>query len=379
MSNLFDYLRWRGDLPICRSVPFCPVDSMILARISYLRFDLIALCAREKLGDAMEKLSALPDDAFFNEGDPALVLALRNSPRFSDLILSDYRIRRAAAPAEQFAGIAIHLPQDEIYLSLIGTDNTLVGLREDFDMAYLPCVPSQEDAVKYAQEMLAKYPEANLRLGGHSKGGSAALYAAYHLSDYEQARLIRAESFDGPGFDESLTALPPADCILPKMQSYLPADSIIGRMMTHRETVRIVQSDEKGIGQHSLYSWEVLGGDLVGAEAFESSSDTIHTALSDLLQQCPPEKRRSFFDSLYELIAATSADSSGTLSKSWYKNLPELLSSYKDIPEEERKAALSVFSVLQKSYFSAWKNETAQQFEKMSSALKDVFGFKNES
>ena len=41
MANINDYLLWRGDLPINDKFRFNEIDSMILARFSYLRFDKI--------------------------------------------------------------------------------------------------------------------------------------------------------------------------------------------------------------------------------------------------------------------------------------------------------------------------------------------------
>lgn len=37
MLDLFDYLAWRGDIPLSQ-VPFGPVDGLILSTLSYVRF-----------------------------------------------------------------------------------------------------------------------------------------------------------------------------------------------------------------------------------------------------------------------------------------------------------------------------------------------------
>lgn len=379
MCNMIDYLSWRGNLPICSEVPFCAVDSMILARCSYLRFDLISLYPEYSFSDALDQLSALDPDVFFNENDPLLIECLRKSRRFSNIPISDYTVCREPEKAEQFAAIVFHLPYNELYLSFIGTDDTLYGLREDFNLAYLPSIPSQEHGLKYVREILAKYPSATLRLGGHSKGGNVAQFAAYHLETEERKRLISAESFDGPGFDESLTPLHEPEDLLPKLISYLPEDSIIGRMLHHRDEICIVKSRDNGISQHNLYNWEVLGDNFVSAEHFESSSDVIHDTLSELTDQCPPEQRRAFFEGLYGMIASSNTDNTGKLAKNWYRNFPELFSSYRDIPEEDRKTALSVLAVLQKSTFSALKNETAQQLARTKEAMREIFGKKAEN
>ena len=39
MPNINDYLTWRGDIPINSKFKFNEIDSMILARFSYLLFE----------------------------------------------------------------------------------------------------------------------------------------------------------------------------------------------------------------------------------------------------------------------------------------------------------------------------------------------------
>ena len=41
MANINDYLSWRGDLEIDKKNPFNEIDSMILARFSYMLFHRI--------------------------------------------------------------------------------------------------------------------------------------------------------------------------------------------------------------------------------------------------------------------------------------------------------------------------------------------------
>ena len=55
MSNINDYLIWRGDIPIIKDAKFNEVDSMILARFSYLLFDRIRLEKQETIESILKR------------------------------------------------------------------------------------------------------------------------------------------------------------------------------------------------------------------------------------------------------------------------------------------------------------------------------------
>ena len=61
MANINDYLLWRGDIPINSSFKFNEIDSMILARFSYLRFDKIKLKNKETIESISKRMKELKD------------------------------------------------------------------------------------------------------------------------------------------------------------------------------------------------------------------------------------------------------------------------------------------------------------------------------
>lgn len=145
---------------------------------------------------------------------------------------------------KQFSAITILMPDDTIYISFRGTDNTLIGWKEDFNMTFQTKVPSQLDAVQYVKQIAKKYKNL-IRIGGHSKGGNLAVYAASFCSKTIQERIINVYNNDGPGFHEDVINNIEYKKMLPKVHTYVPQSSIIGRLLYHEENYTVVQSTRK--------------------------------------------------------------------------------------------------------------------------------------
>ena len=184
---------------------------------------------------------------------------LANSVRFGNLYISDFINKKDVEQEKQFSAITVHLPNDYIYVAFRGTDNTIVGWREDLNMCFSDTVPSQIDAVNYLNSIAKKYDNENLKIfvGGHSKGGNLAIYAAAFCDLKFQEKIVTVYNNDGPGFSENIVDTEEYRRILPKIQTFMPQTSIIGRLLNHKEKIIILESTQTGIMQHDLYSWQV--------------------------------------------------------------------------------------------------------------------------
>ena len=145
-----------------------------------------------------------------------------------------------------------------MYISFMGTDMTIYGWKEDFNMAFMENVPCQILGKKYLEDISKKYHNKKIRIGGHSKGGNVAVYSAITSSEKVKKRIVKVYNYDGPGFNKNIIDKYETDDILEKIETYIPQDSIIGRLLNHKEKKTIIQSIEKGILQHDIYSWQVL-------------------------------------------------------------------------------------------------------------------------
>lgn len=332
--NINDYLRWRGDIPLKNDLN--EADRLILARIAYLRFDKIDLSPRETLASACRKMSKLPSAAFYWPDDKDFVENLIKSPRFSHLYLTHHEKNTNRSVEKQFEAITIHLKPRELYIAFMGTDATLAGWKEDFNMSFLPEIPAQIDALEYTKKIAKKYRFAKLRLGGHSKGGTVAIYSALKAPQSLQNRILSVDNYDGPGLNEELIKLDKNPKILKKITTFIPQGSIIGRLFTHSEPVKIVKSTAKGLLQHDIYSWQVLGPTLVREEKLTSNSEIINKTLMTWLKSASLAERKLFIDGVYEILNSTNDDTVLAFIAHWPKKIPTVFKSYRSLPEKDR-------------------------------------------
>ena len=256
MANILDYIIWRGDLSFNNS-KLNELDELIFARMSYLPFKEIDFKDNETLREISYKFISINKEKFLWPGDDKLISMLGESRRFQNLKVSDYIEITDTHAEKQYASITIHLSDKEKYISFRGTDSTLVGWKEDFNMSFLYDIPSQLEALKYLNNIGTKYPNSELIVGGHSKGGNVAVYSSIYADDTIQNRIKKVINAEGPGFSENVINDERYARIKDRIKTFIPQESIIGRILEHEEDYIVVKSNQKGIMQHDIYSWEV--------------------------------------------------------------------------------------------------------------------------
>ena len=266
MADLFDYLLWRGDLSM-DAVPPNAVDTLILSELSYIHFEGLVpgdFLHPVPLKVAAEAFAALPDreDRDRVRQDGALLAACAQAPRFADLKLCFYRSELLPQLQSQFAAVTWLLPGGAAVITYRGTDLTITGWKEDFNMSFQPQVPAQEKALWYL-EAFARVHAGPIRLAGHSKGGNLAVYAAAKAQPELQERILSVHNHDGPGFHSAMLRDPGYQAILPRVRTFVPQSSVVGMLLEHEEPYTVVKSRQLSLLQHEPFSWEVLGGGFI--------------------------------------------------------------------------------------------------------------------
>ena len=265
MANILDYLDWRGDLTLAER-GFNEVDNLLMAELCFLDFSGIVpadFSAPVSLPEAMQKYDAArPQETMgvlVPEQIPELGHKMAASRRFSDLTLCAYVSRTDEETQTQFSALTALLPDKTAYIAFRGTDDTIVGWKEDFNLAFLPVVPAQRMAAEYLAAAAAALPSHPLRVGGHSKGGNLAVYSAVFCGEAVQNQLMRVYNNDGPGFRTSLLGLPEHRRVADKITTILPESSVVGMLLEHEERYEVVRSTQSGLWQHDGFSWQVRG------------------------------------------------------------------------------------------------------------------------
>lgn len=317
MANVLDYLDWRGDLTLKQS-PFNGVDSLVLCRLSYLPFDGILpglySDASISIAQAYERLIAttqspvvLSSQGKLSARDAQLLRKLAHSKRFSQMQLTKYVNLIDACQQKQFSALTVYAGKQNTYVSYRGTDSTFVGWKEDFNMGFLTPVPAQREAVSYLGH-IAHCTEGDLQVGGHSKGGNLAIYAAAFSDSAIQQRISHVYNHDGPGFLPQVMHSTGYQSIRPKITTFLPQSSVIGMLLEHEEDYLVVQSSQTGLLQHDLYSWNVMGGDFIRLDSTTQGSKVVDITLREWISQMNIVQREQLVDGLFHILNASGAD-----------------------------------------------------------------------
>ena len=363
MANILDYLDWRGDLTWEES-PFNEVDNLILAELSFLELTGIVPEVGEgrpvPLGQAVEAFFARQEGRAVSMGvlvpDAILTMArkMAAAPRFRDLRLSAFRSVLDQEAEVQFAALTIALDRERRYLSFRGTDDTLVGWKEDFNMTFLPTVPSQRLAADYVQAVAETQKKTRLLLGGHSKGGNLAVYGAVHCPPAVQRRIDAVYSNDGPGFKEPLGDQPAYQAVRERIRSIVPESSVVGMLLEHGDDYTVVKSSRQGVSQHDGFSWEVLGTAFVRGEALSGEGQANERAIRSFLDSLDDGQRRRFVDAMFEVLGSTNAQTLSDLDADWGKALPQMFRSFCELDRESRRMLTDAVRTLLKTSTEIW-------------------------
>ncbi|MEG1547140.1 MAG: Mbeg1-like protein [Clostridia bacterium] len=349
MSDLFEYIKWRGDLTLAHT-PFNEVDSLILCRLSYLPWDGIVPASFKSpisIADAAEKcLSLLGADGdgrkVHLKADELLLRELAQSERFGAMYLAGYTNIVDIAEQKQFSAISI-IVSGAAYIAFRGTDGTLVGWKEDFNMSFESAVPAQLAAVDYLTAAAGAI-RGQLRVGGHSKGGNLAVYAAAFCKPSIQRRIVDVYNNDGPGFSAEVLKAPGFSIIDSKVHTFVPQSSVVGMLLEHDEDFVAVHSTQKGLMQHDIYSWDVTHNALVYVSGVTRSSQFIDITLKDWLTGMQPELRQKLIDAAYDILASSDATTLSELFKG--KNTMAILKSLTNIDDTTRKLLGQAMDIL---------------------------------
>lgn len=335
MANIIDYVVWRGDLPFYKS-KINEVDKIIFTRFAYLPFKEIKMEEIETINSLMHKFENVDESKFIWSEDIKLIKLLGESVRFKDITVSDYEEILDLSLEKQFAAITLGISKNEKFISFRGTDTSVVGWKEDLNMTYKSNIPSQIEGVNYLNKVGKKYINSDLIIGGHSKGGNISIYASIYADDLVRLNIREIISADGPGFvSDTLNDLRYEE-IKHKIKTYMPQLSIVGRILDYTRDCTIVRSNAKVFMQHDMYSWEVNPLSFVQVEDISKESNMISILFRDIIEKTNPEDREKFINIIYEILVDSNINSFDELPKNILSNANRVLTTYKNISEEDK-------------------------------------------
>ncbi len=297
MSSLAEYIDWYSDFTFYEK-PFNEVDNLVLCMLTYYDYDL-----NSKSGDRTATLRrCLKND---HESDD-FIKAAYNSVRFGRLVISDFTDVFDKKASVQFAAMTFRLTDSLYYIAFRGTDDSLVGWREDFMMSYTK-TPAQQEALDYLERVIDDSSE--YYVGGHSKGGNLALYGCCNLSEKKLSRVKHIYNNDGPGLCPEVSDVSLIDRIRLRTTVIMPSYCVFGKIFPHDfPDKKIVKSSYKNIEQHDIMSWQVDRGKLDRAPDFEPSSLWINEVADKWLDVVTAEERERLVNSIFDTVEKHGAE-----------------------------------------------------------------------
>lgn len=352
-NTMFDYLDWRGDLPMT-AIPMQEIDGMILSRFVYAPFHLTSLKNTTQfvsVSGILKELLAIPNlpEKVLDEGDIALFKALEKSPRFCNLKIGNFVDVFDAKRELQFSACTFEITPTLSCICYRGTDNTLIGWKENFNMGFSCPIPSQELALQYF-ENYANHTDTSLILVGHSKGGNLAVYASAFCHSEIQQRIQTVYSYDGPGFVSKILSAPGYLSICSKIHTYVPQSSIVGILLSHKEAHSIVHSMETRVPfQHNVYSWCVYGTSFVPEDTLSDTSRYFDSTMRDWLASMSYKQREHFVEGIFSIVSSTNAQTLDDLKNNLFGNSKIIFQNMRSLDEETKAVISEGFSLFMRS------------------------------
>ena len=344
MSTIFDYLK-NSQYDSFYDKDFTVLDALALTELAYLPFeDLVPVEISDQNYLSLQHLAERFEEKFQGKYPP---LGMVNAHRLKLLsYLSSFKrykhIRAFAFANEvsldsqkQFAAITYQIKPKEYLVVFRGTDDSIIGWKEDFHMTYMKEIPAQLAAKDYLTQ-ICSHLDGKFWLAGHSKGGNLATYAASQAEPSFQEKIQEIYSFDAPGLHKTIRNSDSFKSVEGKIQSIIPENSIVGMMLDTPEIDLVVKSKTFGLLQHLTFSWEIEGDQFKEVSSVTEDSLQVDQTLKSWTASLSEEELRDFFDLFFGLFIEAGIHRFGDMTVDTAGKIQKLIENRKNLsPEQE--------------------------------------------
>ena len=360
MSTIFDYLDYVAYDSIYDR-PFKELDVLALTELTYLPFDRIVpqgdtTNIEVRLSDAVELVDRTTD-FIVTDQHLQLVDDLASSKRFKNIKLLNYVNEYDPDVQKQFAAMTYRLTMDVYLVVFRGTDDTLIGWKEDFHMTYMDHVPAQRRAASYLQNVMKEFPKGRFLVAGHSKGGNLATYACSYLPDQLSEQVHAIYCYDAPGLNKSIIKTEGYQRIAHLIHRFVPQGSIVGMMLEVPEPTTIVKSRAfGGFAQHDAFTWMVEKDGFVTLDQTNPDSQQMVQTLKPGVQEVPDSQLKKFFDTFFGLFLDAGITSINDLMNlKNFSKIKDIFQNTQDLDPTEREMLERLAKQLIDTRVQAWK------------------------
>lgn len=314
MADIMDYIDWRGDIGF-DEVQVNEVDGLIFSQLIYVQMKPYMPDAKKSYLTIKQLSSLYCADHSDDEIE-----------QMPNLFRHSARLLQKLAHSRRYA-------DGTYFISYSGTDHSVVGWKENFNLSYLDETPGQNKAKKYLKQVAAyicndeninnkSINTRKLWIGGHSKGGNLAVFAAMHVDKEVQDVIIKVFNFDGPGFNHKMIYTAGYKRIFDRIETFLPQSSIVGLLLEHVDDYEVVRSRNSGPLQHDAFSWEIMGGSIIKADGLDKNSVRLDKTLRNWIGSMDEAQRKQFVNVLFSIASDSNFENLDQMS---FKQLIEMI------------------------------------------------------
>ncbi len=351
MGTIINYIEEYGDYTFSEK-PFGEVDSLILCQFAYLKFDGLVPGVDDdappvSIRQVFENrdYDNLYGDERYREKNTELFLAMVHSRRFGSLKINYYVNQIELEKETQFSAVTFQPDEELYYIAYRGTDETIVGWKEDLNLAFSEPVPGQLMSVEYLEKSAGKIGKP-FYMGGHSKGGNFAVYAAMNCRQDIQDNIVIIFNHDGPGFRPEVREKGRFDKIESRIRQTVPHSSMVGMLLSSERNYRVVESRNFGLAQHDPYSWLIEKDNFQIVKQIYSGRMFVDTTINDWILSLNQEQMRIFVDTLYDVVKASEADNLIDFTANWKRSIQGIMSAIKNVDADTTKTRNDIMKAL---------------------------------
>ena len=365
MKNMLDYIKEFGHVSF-EERAFSEIDALVLTELEYLPLEKVVpsdengedfVTVKEIAEYMQEHKQELFDEnpMMITEERHEVSQVIADAPRFQSLKFFGVVSEWDKDTTKQFAAITVEVEPSVRLVVFRGTDETLIGWKEDFLMTYSPLVAAQTDAKEYLAKQASLWG-GDLMVSGHSKGGNLAIYAAATQEEDVQLRIVDIFCFDSPGLYRSVLETKGYQNIVPLAMRYIPQDSLVGLMLESEVPYVIVKSNATGAMQHSAMTWEIEDGQFIKMEKLTKNSQLNDQTFKKWTESVSDEELELFWNVFFELLFSVGIDTVNDLYGQFMHYVQEFLKAAGDMDEEKRELLTRIALLLVSTRFEVWKD-----------------------
>lgn len=365
MAHLIDYLEKVENLTFDQE-PLNILDKVCINEIGYLTYEKWLTASDLKkpinLHDFAEGKELNPDYSFMVTKERVeLAEAMVRSRRFASLSLSNYRSVLDKEVEKQFAAMIFSLPElDYHQLVFRGTDDSVIGWKEDFQLTYSREIPAHRSAMTFLEDHLPNL-SGRITVSGHSKGGNLALYSAVQSSTALREKIAELLLLDSPGLMKSLLEKPSYQELKAKMIVIRPQDSVVGVMLYWDRPAQLVAAEGIGFAQHNALTWEVdlVANDFVYEDQPTELSQRLEETFQEWIETLPNQELKQVCDLVFDTILDSGIESLDDIGIQALPQIGQMLQEFGNLSDKQKKVLQDGFNQLLWIFWKSGNKKTS--------------------